>query len=275
MRELRGKLALVTGAASGIGRATALHLASAGAELILCDLDEVRLRAVAEEVGARSRVRLARRVDVAARDEMRALAEEVHQLAPALDILVNNAGIGQVGGVLDTPLEAWDAIIGVNLLGVVHGCHFFAPKMAARGEGHIVNVSSGLGLIGAPRVLAYCTTKFAVLGMSESMRAELAPRGVGVSAICPGIIATDITARGTTFHGARDPETMHARVSAIFAKRGHAPGVVAEAIVRAIQHNQGLVPVPGEVKGIYLLKRLFPGLVERFSGAATARLLGQ
>jgi NAD(P)-dependent dehydrogenase (short-subunit alcohol dehydrogenase family) len=273
MRELRGKIALVTGAASGIGRATALSLARQGAVLILCDVDESRLKEVAGEVDGLSRCLLWRKVDVSSREEMRAFAEAVHQEVPAVDVLVNNAGIGMVGG-LETPLEQWDRIIGINLMGVVYGCHFFGPRMAERGSGHIVNVASGLGFFGAPRILAYCATKFAVIGVSESLRAELRSKGIGVSVICPGIIATDIAARGTAVFGAQDAARAQARISRLFAKRGHPPESVANSIMSAIRHNRGTVPVTPDAWVIYYVKRFAPWLIDRFTGPFAARATG-
>ena len=195
MKKLDGKLALVTGAGSGIGRATANALAREGMRVVVCDVDQARVDDVARELGARCV--LARKVDVADRAAMRAFADEVHAIEPALDVLVNNAGVAVGGGILDTTVENWDWLMGINLGGVFNGCHVFAPAMAAQRRGHIVNVSSMFGYFAPPGVMAYAASKFGVLGMSLSMRAELAEHGVGVSAICPGMIATNI------IHGSR------------------------------------------------------------------------
>lgn len=265
--------ALVTGAASGIGKATALALAKRGVRLVLCDRDAAKLDALAATLGAQ--VVLLAAVDVSDRAAMKALADRVHALVPALGLLVNNAGVGAHGGLLETPLEDWDWVLGVNLMGVIHGCHFFAPKMAAARRGHIVNVSSTYGFIAGGDVAPYTTSKFAVFGLSESLRAELAPHGVGVSTICPGIIATNIIK--TSRFRAGDPtesESRRASAQRMFAGRNYPPEKVADAILAAVAKNKAVVPVAPEAWSLYFLKRLAPGLAAKalrsFGDRATA-----
>jgi NAD(P)-dependent dehydrogenase (short-subunit alcohol dehydrogenase family) len=252
-KTLEGKLALVTGAGSGIGRATAIALADQGARVVACDLAPARVEAIAATLGARCA--LAKTVDVSKKEEMAALAAEVHERFGALDVLVNNAGVGHSGGILDSTLEDWEWVISVNLWGVIHGCHFFVPKMVERGSGHVVNVASGFGLVAGPGVAPYCTTKFAVVGLSESMRAELAPLGVGVSAICPGVINTDIVKDGRFAD-----EKMRKGVVEAFHRRGRAPEQVAAGVLRAIKHDVAVVPVGAEAWAGWIGKRLSPGL---------------
>jgi NAD(P)-dependent dehydrogenase (short-subunit alcohol dehydrogenase family) len=252
--DLQGKLALVTGAGSGIGKATALRLASRGARLVVVDLDEARVAEMKAALG--DRCVLSRAVDVGKRDAMRSLADDVHQELGALDVLVNNAGVGHSGGILDTTLEDWDWVVNVNLWGVIHGCHFFAPKMVDSGRGgHIANVASAFGLMASAGVAPYCTTKFAVVGFSESLRAELAPHHIGVSAICPGVIDTDIVARSRF-----TDEKMRDGIAKAFRKRGRSPEEVAKAILHAIAKNVAVVPVGIEAWGAWLGKRFVPGL---------------
>jgi NAD(P)-dependent dehydrogenase (short-subunit alcohol dehydrogenase family) len=261
MKTLADKLALVTGAGSGIGRVTALAFAAAGARVIAVDVDEARVAEIRRTLGGRCV--LARRVDVTKKDEMRALAEEVQRASGALDVLVNNAGVGHSGGVLDSRLEDWEWVLGANLWGVVHGCHFFVPGMVQRGGGgHVVNVASTFGLVGAAGVAPYCTSKFAVVGLTESLRAELAPHGIGVSAICPGVIDTDIIARGRFTDEAKRAPTLRA------FRRGHSPERVARAILRAVRHDLAVVPVGPEAWAAWLGKRLAP----RLTAFATGRL---
>lgn len=253
MKTLDGKLALVTGAGSGIGRATALALAEAGARVVAVDIDEARVAEMKRALG--ERCVLARRVDVSRKDEMRGLADEVHGGSGTLDVLVNNAGVGHSGGVVDSTLEDWEWVVGVNLWGVIHGCHFFVPRMVERGDGgHVVNVASTFGLMATGGVGPYCTTKFAVVGLSESLRAELAPQGIGVSAICPGVIDTDIIARGRFTDQALRAPTLRA------FRRGHPPERVARAILRAIRRDIPVVPVWPEAWAAWLGKRLAPRL---------------
>ncbi|HEY3819617.1 MAG TPA: SDR family NAD(P)-dependent oxidoreductase [Polyangiaceae bacterium] len=253
-KSLDGKLALVTGAGSGIGRATALALAEAGARVAVVDIDDARVAEVKRELG--EKCALAKRVDVSKKEEMAALADEVHAASGALDVLVNNAGVGHSGGILDSTLDDWSWVVGVNLWGVVYGCHYFVPKMVARGAGgHVVNVASGFGLVAGAGVAPYCTTKFAVVGLSESMRGELAPHGIGVSAICPGVIDTDIVARGRFAD-----ESLRDGAVKTFRKRGHPPERVARAVLRAIRRDVAVVPVGPEAWAGWLGKRIAPGL---------------
>jgi NAD(P)-dependent dehydrogenase (short-subunit alcohol dehydrogenase family) len=163
---------------------------------------------------------LVRRVDVSKREEMRAFAEAAHARVPALDLLVNNAGVGIGGGFLDTSLEDWDWIVGINLIGVVQGCHFFVPPMVKRGRGgHVVNISSAAGYLASSALAAYCTTKFGVLGLSEALREELHRHGIGVTAICPGIINTNIT-RTSPLRGAANTPGSRERMVSAYQLRG-------------------------------------------------------
>ena len=258
MRTLDDTTALVTGAGSGIGRATALALAKAGARLILCDIDADRLAAVETELPP-GRCRFTAVVDVSDRAAMEALAARVHGEVDALDVLVNNAGVGLAGGVCDTSLEDWEWVLSVNLWGVIHGCNLFVPPMVDRGRGHVVNISSLLGYFGQPGAIGYVTSKFAVFGLSESMRNELAPLGVGVSTICPGLVRTNII-QDTRFGTVDDPEGIRSSVDALYVKRNYGPEKVAAAVVKAIRRNKSVVPVTPESWALYGLKRILPGL---------------
>lgn len=268
--DLRGRSALVTGAGSGIGRETALLLARRGADLILCDVNESGLAETERAARELGRDVLARRVDVAKREEMRAFAEAVHGGVAAVDLLVNNAGVGIGGGFLDTSLEDWDWIVGINLLGVVHGCHFFVPPMVKRGrDGHVVNLSSAAGYLASSTLTAYCTTKFAVLGLSEALREELRPHGIGVTAICPGIVNTNIT-RTTPLRGAADTPETRERMVRMYERRNYGPERVAANILRAVQRNRAVAPITPESWVMYFLKRLSPTLT-----AWVSRRIGQ
>jgi len=260
--DLSGSVALVTGAASGIGRATALALASAGARLVVCDVNEAGLAEVAATLEQRGRLFLSQVVDVSNRSAMAAFAAAVHEKVAAVDVLVNNAGVGLSGGILATRLEDWDWVLSINLGGVIHGCHFFIPKMVERGQGgHVVNVSSGYGLVADPHMLGYCTAKFGVVGLSEALRSELSPHGIGVSAICPGIINTPIVKNGRirTAPGI-DSEALRTRAENLWSRRNYPPEKVAAAIISAIRLDRAVVPVTPEAWIAYLLKRASPSL---------------
>lgn len=253
--EIRGKVALVTGAGSGIGQATARALAKEGAKLVLCDVNEAGLRAMAEELGAACL--LARQVNVADREAMRAFAEEVHGQVPAVDILMNNAGVGLGGSFLQTTLEDWDWLLGINLYGVIHGMHFFLPKMVARGEGgHVVNLASLAGYWIAPDLCAYSAAKHAVFGLTECTRQEMIAAGIGVTTVCPGVIRTNIT-DAARYKNTDNPEAMRRLVNAAYAKRNYGPERVAAAIVKGIKKNKGILPVSPESWAMYYLNRLF------------------
>lgn len=246
-----GSVAVVTGAGSGIGRATALELARMGAHVACADIDFAAAEATAQETGGD-----AWQVDVANHERMVAFAEELAAGRGAPDLLVNNAGVGLTGRFLDTSEEDWDWILGVNLKGVVHGCQAFGPAMLARGRGHVVNVSSGLAY--APRATepAYVTTKAAVLALSRCLRADWGPHGVGVSAVCPGVIATSI-AESARFRGDRASAASVARVRRLFS-HGHSPEVVARAIADAARRNRSVVPVGAEAWVGWLLQGVVP-----------------
>ena len=266
IRNLRGRIALVTGAASGIGRESALAFGRRGADLVICDLDEEGLEQTATDLQGMGRDVLARRVDVADPEDVRHLAEETHAQAGVPDILMNNAGVGLGAGFLDTSLADWDWILRINLRGVVHGCHYFVPKMVERGAGgHVVNVSSVAGYLPAEALSAYVTTKYAVLGLSESLRIELRRHGIGVTAICPGIIDTAIT-RSSRMRGQYAAEGQREEMVEAYHKRGYGPERVAEKVLDAIQRNRGIAPVTPEAWVTWYLKRLSPALVSRFTG---------
>ena len=273
--NLTGKTVLVTGAGSGIGRETALAFARLGADIVICDIQEGAASRTAEDVRALGRNATAEVVDVADTEHMRVFADTVHSKIEAVDILVNNAGVGLGGGFLDTTLEDWQWIIGINLRGVVHGCHFFVPKMVARKRGgHVVNVASAAAYLASEALCAYSTTKFAVLGLSEALRDELQPHGIGVTAICPGIINTPITGSARLRGKAALPGAREQMV-AFYQRRNYGPERVAQAIVKAVARNAAVAPVSPEAWALYLLKRLSPGFTAWLNRRMTQRFEAQ
>jgi NAD(P)-dependent dehydrogenase (short-subunit alcohol dehydrogenase family) len=265
--QLQDRVVVITGAGSGIGRATALLFAKQGARIAACDVDQARLDTLATELGDRHL--FSRKVDVSDRLAMRLFADEVHKLAPAADVIVNNAGVALGGSFLDSSLDDWDWILGINLKGVVHGCHFFIPKMVERGMGgHVVNISSILGIYPASNVSAYVATKFAVRGLSLSLREELAPHKIGVTAICPGMINTAIVDDGR-MRG--NIGVRHTKVSSTFKDRGAPPEKVAAAILDAVHTNPAVRPVGADAVVISALQRLAPRTLARLGGQLQRR----
>jgi len=275
VRTLTDRWALVTGAGSGIGQATALAFAERGAHLVICDIDEAGLAATAERLRGLGAEVLSERVDVADAEAMERFAERVHARIPAVDLLMNNAGIGIGARFLETPLEQWQRIVSINLMGVVHGNRCFVPRMIERGHGgHVVNVASAAGFMATQLLAAYSATKFAVVGLSEALREELAPHGIGVTALCPGLIDTPIT-RNTQMFGVADSETIRNQLAEGYRRRGYGPERVAAGVLRAIQRNRAVAPVAPEAWAMYWLKRFTPGLSRWFSSRVSARQIAE
>ncbi|MGW7079002.1 SDR family oxidoreductase [Streptomyces sp. NPDC054866] len=256
-----GQLVLVTGAGSGIGRATAFAFAEAGARVVAVDRDAESAARTAEMsrlIGAPEA--WGETVDVTDEQAMEKLAEKVAREYGIVDVLVNNAGIGISGSFLDTSAEDWKKVLDVNLWGVIHGCRLFGKQMAERGQGgHIVNTASAAAYQPSKALPAYSTSKAAVLMLSECLRAELAGQGIGVSAICPGFVNTNITAT-THFTGvdAEEEKRRQKKTSRLYGLRNYPPEKVADAILRAVVKNQAVVPVTPEARGAHLMSRFTP-----------------
>lgn len=262
MKELAGKVAVVTGAGSGIGRATARALAECGMPVAVTDLRPDSARETAAGIESTGGTARAFALDVRSPDAVVGAADEIGAAMGIPTVLVNNAGIAVGGLFLDTSYRSWQEIIAVNLLGVVHCCRAFLPRMVEGGAGgHVVNIASMLGYTGIRGAGAYCATKFGVLGFTESLRAELADHGIGVSAICPGMITTNIINAGILESSTENVEARRIEIQALYEKRNFRPERVAAAVVRAIRRNRAVVPVAAEAWLAYYLKRWTPGLL--------------
>lgn len=268
--RVHGATALVTGAGGGIGSAIAVRFAREGVRrVVLVDLDETRLQHAARAVAAAGAEPLVRCIDVSDAAQMEALAEWVDATLGVADIIVNNAGIGVAGPFLHTPLADLERVVAVNLWGVVHGCRLFGARLAARGSGgHIVNVASAAAFAPSTILPAYGMTKAAVLMLSECLRIELAPQGVGVTAVCPGIVSTDIVHRAV--YVGRDGADTDARRRAarrVYRVRRYPPERVAARVVASIRRNAAVVPVTAEAHVLRTVSRLAPGLGRRVAAA--------
>ena len=242
MQDLAGKVAVVTGGGSGIGRAMCLAFANEGMDIAIADVEQTAADSVAAEVRALGRRALAARVDVTDRAAMGAFADSVYSELGSCDILCNNAGVVTFKPVPQMVDADWDWVVGVDLLGVIYGLQAFLGRMAKAGRGgHVVNTSSIAGILAGatPGIASYTTAKFGVVGLSEGMLADLAPVNIGVSVLCPGGVRTQIAAAGRNrpqeFGG---PEAPPAAMLNAMQQTGMEPDAVAALVVRAVKENQ-------------------------------------
>lgn len=237
----RDKVCVVTGAASGIGLALSKALLRSGATVVMADRDAPTLSSALESLAAPADRARAVEVDVTREAQVRQLIEETASRHGRLDVLFNNAGIPATLPIETATLEHWRRIIDVNLWGVIYGVHYALPLMRRQGSGHIVNTASLAGLLPLPFQALYCTTKYAVVGLSESLRWELADEGVHVSVVCPGNVATRIF--GTPVLGERieappPPDAIPADEA-------------AEIILTGVANREGIIILPESLRVFY------------------------
>jgi len=258
MKRLEGRVAVVTGAASGIGRATALRLAGRGCDLALADIDAAGLETIEQELSSQPVHVSTHQLDVASVDAMQAFPARVEAAHGAAHILVNNAGVAASGRFDEQRLEDLEWLVGINYWGVVYGCRFFLPLLKRQDEAHIVNLSSMFGFLGLPGQSGYCATKAAVRALSESLWAELRADGIGVTSVHPGTIQTSIVRSGRI----RD-ESERNEMQSFFDRVGSPPDRVARAIVKGIVHNRLRVRVRPESYATDWAKRIAPVALHR------------
>ncbi len=257
MREIHGKKALVSGAASGIGRAITLEFARQGIDLFLVDVDACGLAKVADEARASGVEVVKRRCDVSQPSEVAAAVAAILESWGGVDILVNNAGITYYGRTHESSAEHWDRVMQINLHSHVQFTRELLPSLLARREAHVLNVCSMFGLVAMPKLAAYSTSKYAMVGFSEALRAEYGREGLGVTALCPGFVSTNLFASAPLPEQAKGPKVP----PKIFCTT---PEKVARAAVKAIRRNRRLVVVEPFAKLLTTIKRLAPGLIDFF-----------
>lgn len=245
MTDVAGRTAFITGGANGIGLGIARALAAGGAKVALADLDTAALYSAKAELSQTTEVETVV-IDVRDREAFARVADDVEAKLGPVSILCNNAGVSGGAPAGKLGYDLWDWSLGINLGGVVNGVTTFLPRIVERGMGgHIINTASGAGLVGTASGALYCTSKFAIVGMSEALRAELLPQGIGISVLCPGPVSTDIIARS----GASKPtatltdeqrQKIGERESMMTAilHQGTTPDTVGQMVLAAINENR-------------------------------------
>jgi NAD(P)-dependent dehydrogenase (short-subunit alcohol dehydrogenase family) len=257
--ELRGKSVFLTGAASGIGRATALAAARHGAVLFLTDVDEAGLLRVVEEIRTTGgEVAYAAPVDIADHDAVRAMAAEITANHGAMDVVMNIAGIASWGTITAMPHSTWQRVVDVNLMGPIAVLEYLVPPMVEAGRGgHVVNVSSAAGIIGMPWHAAYSASKFGLRGVSEVLRFDLARHRIGVSLVCPGGVDTGLT-ETVQIAGVDNTSATFRTLQARFKKRAVTPEKAAAAILKGVRKNRYWVYTSPDIYVAHLAQRYFP-----------------
>ncbi|MFN0093709.1 MAG: SDR family NAD(P)-dependent oxidoreductase [Dehalococcoidia bacterium] len=240
MQDLKGKVAVVTGGGSGLGRAMGLTFANQGMHVAIADVDMGGAESVANEVRAKGVKAITAKVDVTNRAQMGAFADKVYAELGSCDVLCNNAGVANFKPVQQYEDRDWDWVVGVDLIGVIYGLQAFLPRMIeAKRGGHIVNTSSIAGQVPLGNITSYHTAKYAVVGLNDSLVIDLASENIGSSVLCPGLVKTGIGRsarnRPDRFGG---PIAMPDAVDAGIEATGYDPMDVAELVLRAVQQNQ-------------------------------------
>ncbi len=237
--ELRGATAVVTGGASGIGRALSLRFAREGANVVVADLDESGMAAVGAEAQALGVKSLAVRTDVSDLAQVQTLAARAFETFGAVHVFCNNAGVAAWGGLETATHRDWQWVLGVNLWGVIHGIEAFVPRMIARGEpAHIVNTASMAGLIASKGLGVYNTSKYAVVGLSETLAKDLRPYRIGVSVLCPLGVQTRIRDSERNRPASLRNEREEPATAVELIGRSLAPETVADMVLAAIHANE-------------------------------------
>jgi short-subunit dehydrogenase len=278
MTAIHGAAAAVTGAASGIGRALALELATRGCDLALADRDEAGLQAVAAEIAkAHARKVSLHRVDVGEPDQIADFAKAATSAHPSLNILINNAGVALLGQFHEIDQAQMEWLFNINFWGVVHSTRAFLPQLATRSEAHIVNISSIYGIVAPPGNTAYGAAKFAVRGFSESLRHELqaASSPVRLSVVHPGGVSTNIVRNMRTGIGVTDNERRAQIIEWFDQFAGTTPKDAALRIIKGVEKNEPRILIGGDARFMDLLQRFRPATYWKVLARRSEKMLKQ
>ena len=271
---MAGKRVLITGAGSGLGRALALKFGKEGWRVAATDLNRAAAEQTLAQLVAAGGSGLADSCDVTSEESFAAVVERLRREWDGLDVLVNNAGVATAGTVADSPLEQWQWVLNINLLGCVRGARAVIPLLTAQGSGHIVNIASFAGVANPPAMASYNAAKAAVISLSETLRFELAPHNIGVSVACPSFFKTELlaTSRAGGDKSSTAPQ-MNRIVERLMEKATVTADDVAADIHDAVQTGRFMVMTHPDARQRALLKRVSPELYFRLARKATETFL--
>lgn len=276
----KNKICVITGGSSGIGYSMAEQLAEQGAQLLLIARDPTKLEQAAQSLRERGAARVETlSADITQAADIAKIAPAISALGPAADLVVNSAGIVSAGFLEEVPRSEWNRLFAINVFALVEVLQAVLPAMRQRAVeqgvgGQIVNIASAAGLVGFPGMAAYGATKSAVLGLGESLRAELAGLKIGVTTVCPGFVQTPIAQKVSLF-GRMDHPKVRRNVESWFSRNNLQPETVARAALRAAQQNKALVVVGRDARSGYWTKRLAPQLLEKITAKAAGMTSSQ
>ncbi len=260
MHNFKGRVAVVTGAASGIGKAVSVLLAKEGCDLALVDLKQDNMAGTKALVEAEGRKVSVHEADVSDKKSMQALPEEVIEEHGHVHIIMNNAGINFKKSIEDHSIEDFELMLGVNLWGVIYGCHFFLPYLKKETEAHIINTSSMLAFMSAPSQGSYSATKAAVKGLSEALWAEMTPHNIGVTCVHPGAVSTNVLRASADLASDKEGTLKLANRVDMVAM---SPEKAALKILNAVKKKKMRVLVGPDAIGVEFLKRLIPVFIHK------------
>jgi len=265
MKRFTGRRIVITGAASGLGRAIALRFAKKGWSVCIADIQMERANNVAKEVEALGAKALVVECNISKESDFQNLASHIQTEWGGVDVLVNNAGISSSGSLDESTYEEWQRLLDINLMGVVRGCKVFTPIIAQQGGGHIVNVASFAGIASAPGMMTYNVAKAGVISLSESLRHELESKKISVSVVCPSFFKTNLME-------SMNREETKAIVTKLMEKSSVSAEDVADHVYRGVEKKEFMLITHKDARLQYNMKRLSPDLFHAFMQKALEKM---